>query len=378
MNKVLFISTYGDFLTSFELSNIAIYLSYGYEVHCACNFSVAKYNKHTDILKEKKLVLHDVSFARKPTNLLLVKKNINSIRKIIRDNNIGVIDSHNAVCGVIARIAGEKEKISKVIYTPHSFFFYKGCSLKNKLIFKKIEYLMAKKTDLLITINKEDYDAALKMKVRGKAIYVPGVGVDTKKINQIDSYDRFSFYPSEYVIDKNTTIFVSVGEMILRKNYDTVLEALAKIKDMDYIYTIVGLGDLEETLKAKCKELGIEKKVYFAGYRNDVIRIVKMADAFILSSFQEGLCVALMEAMACGKYCITSKIRGNVDLIKNKINGELFDPKDVSKLSLIAKEFILNKNELLIKGESNRDVIKEFDIDNVRRIMQNEYKTLLE
>ena len=376
MKKVLFISTYGGFLTSFEMSNIDLYLSFGYEVHCACNFISPNYNKHTDDLKKRNIVLHNVEFVRKPTNIIRLLKNIKVVRKIIRDNSIDVIDSHNAVCGFIARIAGKKEKIKCVIYTPHSFFFYKGCSWKNKILYKNIESLMARRTDLLITINKEDFEAASKMKLRGKAIFVPGVGVNLSKIDEYLPYDKYAFFPKNFNINDRTTIFVSVGEMIKRKNYESILVSLSKIKDEDFVYVIVGLGELESKLKRRCKELCIEDKVYFAGYRNDVINIIKMADSFILASFQEGLSVALMEAMACGKYCIVSKIRGNVDLIANNVNGKLFEPLDVNGLSCCIEDFINLKEEMKVKGLKNKEIIKKYDISNVRKIMEQEYKSL--
>jgi len=181
--NVLFVCTYGDFLTSFELSNISIYQKNGYNVHCACNFFDGNMNKKNSVLRSMGCVLHQVNFSRKIDFTFIL--NIKKIKEIVTSNCINVIDCHNAVCSAIARFAVRKNKLLKVIYTPHSLFFDKNSPLKNRIIYKPVEYYLAHYTDLIILINKEDYKSSKKMKLRGKAIYVPGVGIDLKKINNI-------------------------------------------------------------------------------------------------------------------------------------------------------------------------------------------------
>lgn len=61
--------------------------------------------------------------------------------------------------------------------------------------------------------------------------------------------------------------------------------------------------------------------IHFLGYRNDISDICKCADLFLFMSHQEGLPVALMEAMACGLPAICLNIRGNTDLIANNVTG---------------------------------------------------------
>lgn len=178
--NVLFLATYGDFLATFELSNIKLWQELGCVVHCASNFSNKNYNLKTFKLDEIGVIRHEIGFERNPfkiENLIAYKQLVN----LIQQEKIDIVDCHNAVIGAFARLAASKCKLNKVVYTPHSFFFYEGCPAKNKLIYKNVETYMARKTDLLVSINKEDYAASKKMPLRGKALYVPGVGVDTKK-----------------------------------------------------------------------------------------------------------------------------------------------------------------------------------------------------
>lgn len=376
MKKVLFVCTYGDFLVSFELSNINIYLSMGYEVHCAANFFENRYNRKTEALKKLGLVIHNVPFVRKPWNLKIFG-NVRLLNKIVKDNKIDVIDVHNAVCGVIARHVGAKCKVKKIIYTPHSFFFYKGCPNKNSIIFKSVEKHYAKKTDLLVTINKEDYEAASKMKVRGKVIYVPGIGIN---VNKIANYivNKASFI-EEFGIKENEKVFVSIGELIARKNHILAINALSKIENKNFKYIICGFGEEDKTLREVCKERGIDKNVIFAGYREDVYNILHNSDFFLFPSKQEGLPVALMEAMASKTLCIVSDIRGNVDLIENEISGYVFDHDDVNEFTKSIN------NALNLKDEDKQSMINQAynkvlkcDVSNVSKLMTTEYADLLD
>ncbi|MFR2767080.1 MAG: glycosyltransferase [Thomasclavelia sp.] len=140
----------------------------------------------------------------------------------------------------------------------------------------------------------------------------------------------------------NEKIRVSVGELNANKNHEVVIKALARIKNnQKYKYILCGKGDKEEYLKSLVKQLNLEDKVIFAGYRNDVREILKISDIFCFPSYREGLSVALMEAMAVGLPVICSKIRGNVDLISENEGGYLCPTKKSNNLKNILNIYIL-------------------------------------
>lgn len=375
MKKVLFISTYGDFLATFELSNIMLLQEIGCEIHCASNFSTLEYNRKTDKLDEVGVVRHNIEFERSPFKV----KNITIYKELvtlIRNEDIEVIDCHNAVIGVLARLAAKRCKVKKVLYTPHSFFFYKGCPLKNNLIYKNVETFLARYTDILVGINKEDYEAARKMPVRKKALYVPGVGIDVDVIRKLPVNRKK--YCSEFGIPEDAVIYISVGELIPRKNHICALKAFAKANIKNSYYIICGFGELDQELKFEANKLGISDIVIFAGFRLDAKEIMKSSDVFLFPSFQEGLSVALMEAMACNLPCIASNIRGNVDLIEVGKGGLLFEPNDVETLVKHLKN-LATKSEIRAQyGAYNCIKIDTYDLKNVQQIMRKEYISLLD
>lgn len=126
---------------------------------------------------------------------------------------------------------------------------------------------------------------------------------------------------------------LSVGEVNKNKNHKVGVEALAKLNDSNIYYVICGRGPLMEAHKGLARKLGVGDRIILTGYRTDVTDFYKMADVFLFPSFREGLPVAVMEAMAGGLPVITTKIRGNSDLVENAEVGALVTPDDISGLT---------------------------------------------
>lgn len=104
------------------------------------------------------------------------------------------------------------------------------------------------------------------------------------------------------------------------------MSVLKQKGSLDHIeYVICGRGAYEADLKKLAEGLDVADHIHFLGYRNDISEICNCADLFIFMSHQEGLPVALMEAMACGLPAVCSNIRGNTDLIDDGVTGLISD-----------------------------------------------------
>ena len=112
-----------------------------------------------------------------------------NLMKILNNESIEVIHCNTPIGGMIGRICGKRGKVKKIIYTAHGFHFYKGAPIINNTILKWAEMVMARWTDVIITMNKEDFYAANKFKLKqgGKVYYIPGVGIDTEEFKNIQA-----------------------------------------------------------------------------------------------------------------------------------------------------------------------------------------------
>lgn len=262
----------------------------------------------------------DIPFQRNP----LKRENIKAYRllkEVINKGDYDIIHCHTPVGALLARLAGRqaRKKGTKIIYTAHGFHFYKGAPLKNWLVYFPAEWVCAFMTDVLITINHEDYAFAQNYLHAGKVIYLPGVGVDLGKIGI--SSERRAEIRKNLGVSEADFMLLSVAEVSQRKNQTVVLDALQILKNPYLKFISAGSGDMLGAMIEKTRKLNLENSVSFLGYRSDANELYGAADAFIFPSLQEGLPVALMEAMASGLPSIVGVIRGNVDLITDKVEG---------------------------------------------------------
>lgn len=364
MKKALIIASVYGFIHHFERNDIKILQELGYEITVASNL-----NNYKNELENLNINLIHIPFQRNPFSL----KNITAYKKLnefLKKEKIDLIHCHTPIGGVIGRIVGHKNKVKNIIYTAHGFHFFKGAPLINWLLFYPIEKYLSKYTNILITINQEDYKRAQTFYAE-KVEYIPGVGIDTEMIRNIVVDKKKK--REELGLTKDNIVLLSVGELSKRKNHITPIKALAQIKDNKNIfYLIAGVGPLENYLKEECKKLKIENQVKFLGFRKDIYELCKISDIYVFPSLQEGLPVALMEALCCNLPIICSDIRGNNDLVENEKNGFLVENNTkeyTKKINFLIKNSFYKKIEI-----NNSEILKKIEISNIQKQIKNIFK----
>ena len=327
MKRVLIVTTVSGFVPQFEMNNVRILQEMGYEVHYASNFKNPHYGKDNHRLEGTGIVCHQVDFVRSPFRLIRNMRAYVQIRKLMRENQFQMVHCHTPMGGVLARLGARKYRRTgtKVLYTAHGFHFYKGAPVFNWLFYYPVEWLLARWTDVLITINEEDYQRAKRFPLpeNGRVEKVNGVGIDIEayrdiKVNREEKRRELGI-PSE------KRLMVSVGELNRNKNHRLIIGMLRKVKNADLMYLIIGEVKLEKKLFTEVKRDGLEKQVKILGYRADVKEILDVSDIFVLPSKREGLPVAMMEAMAMKLPVLCTDIRGNCDLIDEGKGGYLIN-----------------------------------------------------
>lgn len=376
MKKILIVAHYSRFLVQFELRNVSILQEKGYEVHYACNYKQEDmYEAAPRIVCEHGVVLHQIDFVRSPFNIFKNIKAYKQLIQLMKDEHFSGVHCHTPMAGAIARLAANATRTGPVIYTAHGFHFYKGCPLHNRLIYETAERFMARYTDALITINQEDYAAAQTFKLRGKAYHIMGIGIDVKAIQSL-TVDRKK-KKETLNIPRDAFVFISVGELIKRKNHETVIKAFGQANLDNTYYLICGSGKLEKRLKRSAKKFKNCSNVIFLGFRTDINELLKMSDTFLFPSYQEGLPVALMEAMAAGLACIASDIRGNVDLMCNSEIESLLEVNQLQQWENKIRKIRKNEKERLQMGQNNIKQILAFDSEKVEKSMKNIYQEII-
>lgn len=376
--RVLIISAAANMIQQFNKRNIMILKELGFEVFIATNFvnygsmSGDENEKLKKWLKEQNVTAFQVDFKRGigdlKTNIRVLKK----LRKIIRTNSITLVHSQSPIGGVLGRLAASVEHV-KSIYTAHGFHFYKDSPLINWLAFYPLEFLLSFITDSLIVINEEDLKVARNFHEK-ELFYVPGVGVNVQnslKITEDSKKSARKNIRSQLGLSDNDFLILTVGELSVRKNQEVLIKALSNFSDEHIKVLIAGVGPKKEYLARLSKELEVDQRVFFLGYRNDIQQLHFASDLLVFPSIQEGLALAGLESVTDGLYIIGSDIRGIRDYIPNPSVGLLFSPHDVHGLVKEIERFTVTPKKVDL--QRNKYFLQKFDFHNVDSTMRKIY-----
>ena len=374
--KALMLASVASMIVQFNIDNTNILSDLGYKVDVAANFDFGNAlgqekidNYRTELINNGTNVFN-VPMPRSVFSLKNIVHSYKMVKKIIASNHYDIVHCHSPIGSVICRFACRKFRKhgTKVIYTAHGFHFFKGASKLAWFLYYPIERICSHFTDVLITINREDYERAKKFKAK-QVEYVPGIGVHTEEFRNTKHLKND--LKKELGFEDDDFVFLSIGQLSVRKNHEIAIKALSKIDNPKIKYLIVGFGELEEYLKKLVAELNLDERVIFAGYRDDIKQILHNVDAFVFPSLQEGLPVALMESMSVGLPVVCSKIRGNVDLIENGKGGYMYACYDVDGFAQGMRKIV--DGDSLLMGNINIETMKNFDIEKVNAEMLRIY-----
>ncbi len=365
--KIMMITSTDNMLWQFMLPHIKHLQELGNTVECVCSRTGFWFD---EIKNKHNLIVHEIDFGRNPIKLKNLKA-FKKLKELQKERHFDLVYCQQPVGGLMGRLFGNKFKIP-VIYTAHGFHFFKGAPLVNRVIYKPVEKWLSKYTDILITINEEDYQNALKMKAK-KVFKINGIGIDTSKI-KVEEFDKLVF-KKELGLNENDKVVLTISEINQNKNYVTMLKAIKRLVEQDGSIKFVscGTGVWKEKIYNLAKELQIENNCIFLGYRKDISKILQITDVFLHASFREGLTLSVMEAMNFGVPCVVSNVRGNRDLIVDGKGGFVVEPEDdvtfAEKIKLILDDNKLRKSF----GDFNKEQSKNYTVERVKEQLEEIY-----
>ncbi len=338
-------------------------LSLGHEVVWAADFS--KFIGDKGVIPA---VTEQISINTNPLN----KNNLHAYKRlleIIDEHHIEAVMCSTPIGGALARLAAKKKGIKPVLYEAHGFLFFKGAPLINRTVYKWEEQILAHYTDVLITITREDYAEAKKLKLRSKLppYMVHGAGVHVGVQVNIDRIEK----RRSLGVPEDAFVIVSAGELNRNKNTEVIVRALTNAPDAHYI--ACGVGPEETNLRKLADELGVADRFHLLGYRTDMPEVLSCADVFTIMSFREGMPRALLEAMDLGLPCVGSNTRGIRDLIDTD-GGFICEPTDVQAFAKAFRQLEADTRLREQMGSHNKTKVQDYSADVVRQELYDIYR----
>lgn len=328
--KILYTATVLSHICQFHLPHMKMLQEQGWEVHAAAHDNLAVKNglklKYCDKFIE-------IPFDRSPKSPKNFKA-YKALKKLLAEEHYDVILCNTPMGGIVTRLAAKKTRKmgTKVIYMAHGFHFFKGSSKTGWLVYYPIEKHMAKRCDMIITVNEEDYALAKeRFGKRAKIAHIHGVGVDEDRYHPATAKEQLAMREAEG-LSEDDFVILCTGELNENKNQKTLIAAAAQLKDKipNLKILLAGNGPNEQELRDRIKALGLQENVKLLGYRTDLERITPAVDLVVSCSFREGMPLNIIEAMLCKKPVVASHNRGHDELVSNMTTGILVSPADYS------------------------------------------------
>lgn len=311
--------------------------SQGHEV----SILTGSFGKVTDFLEEQGVKIYEIPDLERAIHPAKDWKAFNQIKLVLTEIKPDILSCHSSKAGLLGRLAAKAAKV-KVIFTAHGWAFTDGVPKLQRTIYTFLEKGAGFFSDHVITVSGFDYELAKKNKI-----------VPDHKLTLI--HNGMPERPAIIrEIKEDPVRLMMVARIGPQKDHETLLRALATIKDLSWTMEFVGGGDDTE-LRDLAIDLNIDDRVLFMGERHDVAELLeKKADLYLLISKWEGFPRSILEAMRSSLPVIASDVGGVSEAVQEGKTGYLVPAEDVEKLSYTLRLVIPDKKLQLELGHAAR------------------------
>lgn len=306
-----------------------------------------------------------------PTIIPEMKRNIDfkndyrayqKLRQIIREFKPDIVHTHASKSGTLGRLAAIHEGVPLMFHTFHGHVFHSYFGTLKTQMYKMIERYLAKKSTKIIAISplqKQELVDAHGIVSEDKVKVIP-LGFDLSRFAENQAEKRKAFRKRYQISDDKIAIGI-VGRLVPIKNHRLfvdIIEILQKQNPGKYVGIIVGDGEDKEILEEYIKSKGIDL-VYAEPRYADIImtswikavdEVYAGLDLVLMTSFNEGTPVSLIEAQVSGKYVISTNVGGVRDIIMEGKTGDVvsgFHPHDFAAIVSKKVHFSPSKEDSL-------------------------------
>jgi glycosyltransferase involved in cell wall biosynthesis len=171
-------------------------------------------------------------------------------------------------------------------------------------------------------------------------------------------------------LGEETFAWLAIGRFERAKDYPNLIRAFAKVVSRTrekIVLLICGRGSLEDEIRAQVRACGLEERVRFLGVRRDIPAIMNAADAFVMSSYLEGLPMVLLQASSVGMPIVATDAGGNAEIVTDGVNGFIVPPRDDEALAnALASVLSLPAAERALMAERGRQLARDkFEISGI-------------
>jgi glycosyltransferase involved in cell wall biosynthesis len=258
-----------------------------------------------------------------------------TLRALLRERRADVLHTHTSKAGATGRIAASlagRGRPHAIVHTYHGHVLSGYFSPRRERVFRLVERTLARSADALVAVSDEVRDDLVRFGVapRDKFVVVPyGFDLDARVDVRPATRARVR---AEAGVGDETLLVGFVGRLTPIKRPRDLVQTIAAVRS-DAVLAVVGDGDDRPAAEALARDLDVEERCRFVGYRRDVPAWYGAFDALLLTSANEGTPVVAIEALAAGRPVVATDAGGTATVVDDGETGLLAPVGDVPGLA---------------------------------------------
>jgi len=275
------------------------------------------------------------------------------VARICRKRGVRTIHMHASRAHSVGLLAERllRNDVHKVVSRMVAFPKKVNALRRRKYLGRNIHYL---------AVSKAVKRTLLDLGVPEDAISVVHSGIDVDRFSDVDRRKARQI-AQELGIRDDAFVVGSVGSLVPCKAHAILIEALTRVAEVipNLVCPIVGEGRERPNLESLIRRKGLEGKVILTGQREEIPELLSLMDLFVMPSFQEGLGLALLEAMAAGKPVVASDVGGMTEVIVPGQTGILVPPAKPEALAEAMISLIRDPVRMSTLGSNAKEDVRE-------------------
>lgn len=331
-----------------------------------------------DSAKEKGVVLEYIPEFARPLRPLDDFRAFLRILRLLRRERPQVLHTHKSKAGALGRVAALLAGTPAVVHTYHGHVLRGYFSPTADRIFRLIESLLARLTGRIVVLTGSQKQELLEMGIgRAEQYAVIPSGVDLDPFLTADTLR--GELRKELGIAEGIPIVGIVGRLVPIKRHEDFLEAAKTIigNGTECKFLIVGDGERKKELEEISRMSGLAGKVLFLGNRPDMDKVCADLDVAVLCSANEGLPMALIEAMAAAKPVVATKVGGVPELVQDGETGLLVEAGKPDDLARAVLDLIGDRAKARAFGSRGREASRAYGAEALALKTGELYRSLL-
>lgn len=313
-----------------------------------------------DTLPRVEVELRDMGV---PLNVLNQKKvydlrAVLRLNRYIRRHKIDIIHTHLEGADIVGGVAGllARKPVVSTVHLSHNDIV--GSSAAHKLLLKVTARWLCRRIAVVAENMREETASWLGVPL-SKVVSIPN-GVDTSRFQISPGFDRPAIKRTLAGGDGNYPLVINVARLFPQKSQEYLIKAarIVLASAPEARFAIVGTGPRQAEIAALIHDEGLDDKMFLAGRRDDVPDVLAAADLFALSSMQEGLPVALLEALAAACPVVSTDVGGVSEIIRHNVTGLLVPPANPEAMAAAIIEMLADPERARTLAANGQELVQ--------------------